>query len=1226
MAETRNTFIKSRMNKDLDARILPKGEYRDALNVAISRSNEDTVGALENVLGNVEISDFGIQRDLKINIINENGQLINATGTNWPVGPTLNIPTTGGSGSGLLVNVLGDGAGGIAVLEVVVSNTTENYQPGDIITFTDGPSEGSAEVSYVKDPTCINNLEIIGAKEDEANNRMFVFITDFVDDSKDNLSNTQGGGSHYICCYDFNSNTPYVLVQGDFLNFSKTQPVYGINIIEDFLFWTDNRNQPRKINISRAIADSTYYNKEWHISVAKPAPAEPIFPLVWYDLANPASFMVDAVSERLPNKNTPSTVGTANYFYDVDYKGEPEYFENKFLRFSYRFQYDDNEYSLIAPFSQACFIPKQDGFFIKRKNATPEIVQEDTLRTYKSTEVPFMENKVNRVNLQIPPMGENSGWISAKTDLHIKNIEIIVKESDGVALRKVATISIEDVIESRAAWNISPPANYANWFFEYVYDGKKPFEVLPDFEVTRVGEVAPIRALAQEIVGNRVVYGNFINQPTSPEGLNYTVSVQEKTDNQEISYQNQSLKQNRTYQVGVVLQDFYGRQSSVILSNFTNDDGQLSTVFNPYRNSNQVGNSFADNSGMWKGDSLAVNWITAIPEIIPDLEGWPGIFDINTNPLGWYAYKIVVQQTEQDYYNVYYPGALSGYINPYSAATPEDPIGHFVLHGDNINKVPRDLSEIGPEQNLFKSINVNTKAGRYETTAQWISYNKYAHHARYNKEGAASVQDIRGSGDKAQVLVDVDSQITDKDELNQIYSDEWDRIATQIRRGEGNIPNNSSTKLFQRVMNTSQLGNQQYCFGRNEFESKTPNYDTVVTIGKGQQLALYQLPVADPPTAITSANNFYTFADDPLIARVSIGAEETLPSAGAPPAAQFRIGYPSVGGAGLAPWGMYVSTPGFPSPGGDYMLPTLAIAETQPSVSNLDIYYETSTAGKVVPLNTAINSADTTSVKKLTDFNSSRPPQSQFNNAPLSIAYESSNSGSGAPVTLPFTPVNGSTFLNVGSTGVKLLKIVDGTGADVTQFFNLSYVNVLGPAPNDKFTLNINSNYYPVSYGDERDVYYVTMQCQASAPNSPITFINFWVSIFNSRPMASSPSTTSGTPYTANWSISTNGYNSPILKLYGNNGSSNPTELGSNCFWTMVDPTSTIDPSQYFELKNQKPSTNSTYLNQSEIGLYLKNTVTISDIGQKDFIIKLSDRDFPTNQEAEFHMRITIDT
>ena len=61
MAETRNTFIKSRMNKDLDARILPKGEYRDGLNVAISRSNEDTVGALENVLGNSLITNFGIE-------------------------------------------------------------------------------------------------------------------------------------------------------------------------------------------------------------------------------------------------------------------------------------------------------------------------------------------------------------------------------------------------------------------------------------------------------------------------------------------------------------------------------------------------------------------------------------------------------------------------------------------------------------------------------------------------------------------------------------------------------------------------------------------------------------------------------------------------------------------------------------------------------------------------------------------------------------------------------------------------------------------------------------------------------------------------------------------------------------------------------------------------------------------------------------------------------------
>jgi hypothetical protein len=52
MAEVKNAFIKSKMNKDLDARILPSGEYRNAINAQISRSEGADVGALENVLGN----------------------------------------------------------------------------------------------------------------------------------------------------------------------------------------------------------------------------------------------------------------------------------------------------------------------------------------------------------------------------------------------------------------------------------------------------------------------------------------------------------------------------------------------------------------------------------------------------------------------------------------------------------------------------------------------------------------------------------------------------------------------------------------------------------------------------------------------------------------------------------------------------------------------------------------------------------------------------------------------------------------------------------------------------------------------------------------------------------------------------------------------------------------------------------------------------------------------
>ena len=58
MAEIKNLFVKSKMNKDLDARLLTNGEYRDAQNVSVSKSEGADVGAVENILGNIELIDF----------------------------------------------------------------------------------------------------------------------------------------------------------------------------------------------------------------------------------------------------------------------------------------------------------------------------------------------------------------------------------------------------------------------------------------------------------------------------------------------------------------------------------------------------------------------------------------------------------------------------------------------------------------------------------------------------------------------------------------------------------------------------------------------------------------------------------------------------------------------------------------------------------------------------------------------------------------------------------------------------------------------------------------------------------------------------------------------------------------------------------------------------------------------------------------------------------------
>ena len=89
-------------------------------------------------------------------------------------------------------------------------------------------------------------------------------------------------------------------------------------------------------------------------------------------------------------------------------------------------------------------------------------------------------------------------------------------------------------------------------------------------------------------------------------------------------------------------------------------------------------------------------------------EGYPGLWS-ETNPLGYYSYRIVVKQQEQDYYNVYTPGALAGEliwdaaVKPGNNTTinPLDSLPSFHstsritllnLFGDNINKVPRAVS------------------------------------------------------------------------------------------------------------------------------------------------------------------------------------------------------------------------------------------------------------------------------------------------------------------------------------------------------------------------------------------------------------------------------------------------------------------------------------------------------------------------------------------------------
>ena len=150
MANISNNFLKGKMNKDLDARLLQNGEYRNAINAQVSKSEGANVGALENVLGNTLVQDFN-----------------------------------------------------------TLTQTTD--------------------------------LKSIGYLTDEINNTVYIFLTNH------SVNKYDQGAKNFIISYNSLQETYVVLVQGAFLNFSQLNPIYGVNILEGLLFWTDNRNQPRKI-------------------------------------------------------------------------------------------------------------------------------------------------------------------------------------------------------------------------------------------------------------------------------------------------------------------------------------------------------------------------------------------------------------------------------------------------------------------------------------------------------------------------------------------------------------------------------------------------------------------------------------------------------------------------------------------------------------------------------------------------------------------------------------------------------------------------------------------------------------------------------------------------------------------------------------------------------------------------------------------------------------------
>ena len=1053
MAKASNNFIQGRMNIDLDDRLLPSGEYRNAVNAQIRRSEGPNSGALENVLGNIRVSDLrtltGANDIFAMGYCTDeiNNRvfifLTNNTGSTYSTSGKCFIVEYNATSQASTILVKGKFLNfstqfpitGVNILEDLLFWTDNRNQPrvinvglanvnGLATYYTTEEQISVAKYNPYQPIELYRPASNVASSVTSYETTMYDVVSKYYPDGGSGFLNQNYSAS------DANPTTMRVLranYQGDLV------PGATVAYIKDGEFFTTTQTVT-----SIALVSGASTNVYWQIELPAVATSD--------------VYTLDTADEVIFNYNP---------YFEIDYNGDKDYLQDLFVRFAYRFKFEDGEYSIMSPFTQECFIPKQDGYFMYKVNepdvADPLIGDRDNSPilditdeedAYRSTVVEFMENKVNKIILRIPlPTTATSMFNSFK----VEEIDILYKQSnqntiyvveslplsritggyaraevngtttasttvqiDGISgsIKVGALVSGSDVVNNPTVVSFTNPSTLVlsipqslgdnsdltfgdNNVFEYEYQSTKPYKLLPASETTRTYDKVPVRALAQEIISNRVVYGNFLDKHTPPASIDYNVVASPKSDfslgiatttntniipaqtaagasiaiatptgswtngyivtcpvvgaipantviatnsgtaitlsaqtnnvvipagtvltftapnsirntTSRIEYPNSSLKQNRNYQVGVVLSDKFGRQSTVILADgdnsvkFNNESFFGSTVYSDYINSTIDATTFP-------GESLKVLFNNPIPG------GETGIYngDVNSadyNPLGWYSYKIVVKQTQQEYYNVYLPGVMAAY--PGDATKELGKTSHTVLFSDNINKVPRDLVEVGPEQKQFRSsVILHGRVENLDSVDVWQNNTQYY-------PGA---------------IAPIVSMIATDSEM-------FNGIPVSGYVGSNEFYNISSNPLIGRISTPSGK------FG-------TP---AVIVTGAINAAASGSLSIVN----ITSS----TVTPQPAAAAIVSGQTVTGPGivegtivVSVSGGGAYRIVQLNKDTAGTSVNDVLTFTPTPIDANNWVTMPQLAVMETDPVDSNLDIFWETTTAGLVSELNQAIS-------------------------------------------------------------------------------------------------------------------------------------------------------------------------------------------------------------------------------------------------------------------------------
>jgi hypothetical protein len=149
--------------------------------------------------------------------------------------------------------------------------------------------------------------------------------------------------------------------------------------------------------------------------------------------------------------------------------GDNNFLEDRFICFAYRYEYSNGEFSATSQFSPPAFISGVFRF---------------SIGSFLNN---GMLNTANAVNITYDTGGPL-----------VKGIELLFKEINDPTIKIIERINKLD-------------AGFAdNSQAVYTFENQKIFTVLPEYEILRLYDNVPLTAKAQTLLGNRMVYGNYI--------------------------------------------------------------------------------------------------------------------------------------------------------------------------------------------------------------------------------------------------------------------------------------------------------------------------------------------------------------------------------------------------------------------------------------------------------------------------------------------------------------------------------------------------------------------------------------------------------------------------------------------------------------------------------------------------------------------------------------------